>query len=78
MILSIRILCPGVDEAKQAKANNLSVDVIRHFVIDRADADLAPSIAELGVEVVVTNTVMKDREDKRALADEILGIGGEG
>ena len=52
--------------------------LLHSFVIDRADADLAPSIAELGIEVVVTNTVMKDREDKRALADEILGIEEEG
>ena len=48
------------------------------FVIDEQDADLAPLIAELGMEPVVTPTVMKNEDDKIALARVILGLGEEG
>ncbi len=46
------------------------------FVIDTTDATLVPSIRALGVEVVVTDTVMHDRQDKRRLAGRVLQLGG--
>lgn len=39
-----------------------------YFVIDETDATLAADIRELGVNVVVAPTVMKNRADKQALA----------
>lgn len=43
------------------------------FVIDRSDAALAPRIRdELGLEVVVTDTIMRDAEAKRRLACTVL------
>ncbi len=42
------------------------------FVIDRADAGVTAEIEALGLEVLVTGTVMRDNEDRRQLAAEIL------
>ena len=42
------------------------------FVIDASDATLAPDIAALGLEVAITPTVMRSRDDKRHLARFIL------
>lgn len=42
------------------------------FVLDAADATLAPEIEELGMEVLVTNTVMRSLEDRQSLAGDIL------
>jgi LPPG:FO 2-phospho-L-lactate transferase len=39
------------------------------FVIDDLDADQAPEIEAAGVEVLVTNTVMRDLNDRRLLAE---------
>jgi len=47
-----------------------------YFVIDESDATLAPAIAELGVEVAITSTVMKSRDDKQQLANFVLQLGG--
>ncbi len=57
-----------------------ALEVARHygnlldmFILDDSDAELAPQIREAtGVEVGVTNTVMKDRESKQCLAQFVL------
>ncbi len=46
------------------------------FVVDEADRDLAPEIEALGMDVVVTDTVMKDDADKVRLAEQICRIAG--
>lgn len=46
------------------------------FVIDDSDATLASDIAALGVEVAVTPTIMKSREDKQQLARSVLALAG--
>jgi LPPG:FO 2-phospho-L-lactate transferase len=58
---------------------NDAVSVARHyrglidgFVIDRQDAALEPTIAALGIETVVTQTVMLSLADRRQLADDVL------
>jgi LPPG:FO 2-phospho-L-lactate transferase len=43
-------------------------DFVDAFIIDVADADLRPAIAELGMQVIVTNTVMGGPAEKSALA----------
>ncbi len=50
--------------------------LVDYFVIDTSDATLAGSIGELGMAVAVTSTIMKSREDKRALARFCLELGG--
>jgi len=49
--------------------------LLDYFVIDESDATLAADIGELGVEVAMTSTVMKSREDKQRLARFVLQLG---
>ena len=46
------------------------------FVVDEADRDLAPEIEALGMDVVVTDTVMYDDADKIRLAEQVCRIAG--
>ncbi len=46
------------------------------FVIDTADADLAPPIEALGLRVHVTDTIMTDDAARARLAGEVLAFGG--
>jgi len=48
--------------------------LIDWFLIDASDATLAQSIGELGMQVAVTSTVMKTREDKQRLAQFALDL----
>jgi LPPG:FO 2-phospho-L-lactate transferase len=52
----------------------LYADLVGQFVIDTADAGLAPSIAELGPRPVVLPTVMRSDEDRAALAADLLAL----
>ena len=47
-------------------------DFATHFVLDSSDSGYAAPIRELGMQVLVTNTVMKTLQDKQALAEAIL------
>jgi LPPG:FO 2-phospho-L-lactate transferase len=47
-------------------------DVLDVMVIDQADAELAPRVRELGLRVVVTDTIMRDAASKAALARTVL------
>ena len=47
-------------------------DLVDLFVLDERDASLGPSIAETGVRVAVTDTLMKTAEDKKRLARRVL------
>jgi len=49
---------------------------VNNFVIDESDATLASQIDEPGVNVVVTSTVMKTRDDKQSLARAVLDLVG--
>ena len=42
------------------------------FVLDESDADLAGAVAELGMQPVITGTVMGDAADRTRLAAEVL------
>ncbi|HMO96549.1 MAG TPA: hypothetical protein PKD27_10555, partial [Tepidiformaceae bacterium] len=42
------------------------------FVLDDADRDLAPAVKALGMQPLVTNTMMTSQERKEELAREIL------
>ncbi|MFI5267295.1 MAG: 2-phospho-L-lactate transferase [Chloroflexota bacterium] len=47
-------------------------DFLTGIVIDEADHEQAPGLRDAGLQVLVTNTLMKTAEDKRRLAGEIL------
>lgn len=49
-------------------------DVLDGFVIDHADAELAPAIGDLGMQVLVANTVMSDKAARKRLAAETLAF----
>jgi hypothetical protein len=45
------------------------------MVIDEQDRNLAPRIAALGMQTLVTQTIMGEAGDRRRLAAEILTFG---
>jgi LPPG:FO 2-phospho-L-lactate transferase len=47
--------------------------VIDRFVLDEADAALAPEVEALGMEAVVAPTIMRSDDDRAALARRLLG-----
>jgi LPPG:FO 2-phospho-L-lactate transferase len=51
-------------------------DLLDGFVIDQADAIQADTIAELGVAVHITQTVMKSLDDRIMLAADVLQFAG--
>ncbi|TDE92722.1 2-phospho-L-lactate transferase [Occultella glacieicola] len=50
----------------------LYAGLIDAMCIDERDRDLAPAIADLGLQVIVTNTVMGDGPDRERFARELL------
>jgi LPPG:FO 2-phospho-L-lactate transferase len=48
--------------------------LINGFVIDQSDEDQQERIAALGMRVLVTDTVMRDEDDRRRLAAEVLEL----
>ena len=46
--------------------------LLSHFVIDHVDAGLASAIAALGLEVLITDTIMKTAQDQHRLAEFIV------
>ncbi len=51
---------------------NLYREFLDVFVIDTVDNDLKERIEELSIEVVITNTIMKDIDEKVKLAKRVL------
>ena len=49
-------------------------DLLDGMVIDTQDAGLQPRLADMGLRVEVTNTIMRSLEDKRALARTALTL----
>jgi LPPG:FO 2-phospho-L-lactate transferase len=54
----------------------LYAEWIDAFVVDNADADLAPSIEQLGLRVHVTDTIMSNDASRARLAGEVLEAAG--
>jgi LPPG:FO 2-phospho-L-lactate transferase len=61
----------GIEPSAEAYVKHYQ-GLLEWVFIDREDADLAPRISELGVQVHVTNTIMKDTKGRRRLAEELL------
>jgi LPPG:FO 2-phospho-L-lactate transferase len=64
-------------EASALGVAKLYADFLDVMVIDKADEALAPEIEALGLEVVVTDTIMASMEKKAALARTVLGALGK-
>lgn len=64
----------GVESSALGVAR-LYQDLIDVMVIDLADEVLAPAIQALGLEVVVTGTVMGGLEDRQRLGEQVLAPG---
>ena len=63
-------------EASAVSIARLYEDFLDVLVIDEADEALAPEIEALGVDVVVTDTIMKSMAKKSALARTVLAALG--
>jgi LPPG:FO 2-phospho-L-lactate transferase len=70
-----RMLASLGHEASALGVARIYADWIDTFVLDRQDAGLADDVAGLGIEAVVTDTVMADDAGRSRLAGEILAIG---
>jgi LPPG:FO 2-phospho-L-lactate transferase len=49
--------------------------LVERFVIDEADAALAPAIQALGMAVSILPTVMRDDDDRARLARALVELG---
>ena len=61
----------GLEVSTRAVAE-LYMDFLDSFIIDKRDENQAETIRQLGVNVVVTNTIMGNLDDKIALAETAL------
>ncbi|HAJ05091.1 MAG TPA: 2-phospho-L-lactate transferase [Chloroflexi bacterium] len=52
-------------------------DIIDGFVIDNTDIDVVDCIQEMGISVLVTNTIMNSIEDKKQLAQDVIEFAGD-
>ena len=63
----------GIEPSAQAVATHLK-GLIRGLVLDAEDSGQASRIEASGVRTLVTQTVMKGRQARRRLAEEVLGF----
>jgi LPPG:FO 2-phospho-L-lactate transferase len=69
-----RMLATLGHEATARGVAQLYAGLLDRFVIDEADADLAPSIAQLGMEPVVLPSIMRTDADRAELARAVIGL----
>ena len=67
-----RMLASLGEEASALGVARRYASLISHFVLDRVDASAEPAIRDLGVETLVTDTIMTDDAARTRLADEVL------
>jgi LPPG:FO 2-phospho-L-lactate transferase len=65
----------GIEPSALAVADHYR-GLVNGFVIDTIDKSLQGGISELGMKVLVTNTLMKSHEDRSRLAQELFGFIG--
>ena len=61
-------------EASASGVARLYADLLDVFVVDRADAELAPVVEAMGVRPLVTDTIMTDDASRERLAVEVLAV----
>jgi LPPG:FO 2-phospho-L-lactate transferase len=49
-------------------------DFLSHYILDKVDEDFESEIQKLGLETIVTNTIMQTFDDKKDLAKSVLSI----
>jgi LPPG:FO 2-phospho-L-lactate transferase len=59
-------------EASAASVAEHYQDYLDGFVIDQADLELESVVQDFGMQVCVTQTVMRDNEDRKNLAETVL------
>ena len=62
-------------EASAVGVASIYKTLLAGMVIDKVDAALAPRIKKMGIEVHVTDTIMKDDASRAALAEQVLNFG---
>lgn len=67
-----RMLASLGHEASAAGVARLYADFLDALVFDNKDAALAPKVESLGVRPVATDTIMRDADSRRALAEATL------
>ena len=67
-----RMLASLGEEASALGVARRYASLISHFVLDRVDTSAEPAIRDLGVETLVTDTIMTDDAARTRLADEVL------
>lgn len=70
-----RMLLSLGHESSALGVARLYAGLVEHFVIDEADAELAPAIEALGMAVSVLPTVMRSDEDRAGLARALVVLG---
>jgi LPPG:FO 2-phospho-L-lactate transferase len=70
-----RMLTSLGHESSAVGVARLYEGLVQRFVIDEADAELAPAIEALGMVVSVLRTVMRSDEDRAGLARALLTLG---
>jgi LPPG:FO 2-phospho-L-lactate transferase len=70
-----RMLVSLGHESSALGVARLYAGLVERFVIDAADAALAPAIEALGMAVSVLPTVMRNDQDRAGLARALLGLG---
>jgi len=71
-----RMLTSLGHESSALGVARLYAGLVERFVVDTADAELAPAIEALGMAVSVLPTVMRSDDDRAALARAILDVAG--
>ena len=61
----------GIQPSALAVADHYG-NLLTHFVLDTFDADLAPIIQRLNIQILTTNTLMKTSAERRRLAEIVL------
>jgi LPPG:FO 2-phospho-L-lactate transferase len=67
-----RMLSSLGHEVSAVGVARLYTGLVQRFVLDEADAGLAPEIASVGLEPMVLQTIMRADEDRRALARALV------
>ena len=61
----------GIEPSAFAVAQHYQ-GLVTHFVLDQLDADLESAIQSLGMQTLVTNTIMQSVDDRARLAAEVI------
>ena len=71
-----RMLLSLGHESSALGVARLYAGLVDRFVVDEADAQLAPAIAALGMATDVLPTIMRSDDDRASLAAALLTVGG--